>query len=130
MPQDSPQLYIVDASSYIYRAYYAIRHLSNSRGQACNAVFGFTKMLLKVVRDYNPAQFIVVFDAKGPTFRHELYPEYKANRVKMPDDLVEQIPLIKQVVQGFRFTTLEINGYEADDIIATVVRHYRNKISR
>ena len=127
MPQDSPQLYIVDASSYIYRAYYAIRHLSNSRGQACNAVFGFTKMLLKVVRDYNPAQFIVVFDAKGPTFRHELYPEYKANRAKMPDDLVEQIPLIKQVVQGFRFTTLEINGYEADDIIATVVRHYRNK---
>lgn len=127
MPQDSPQLYIVDASSYIYRAYYAIRHLSNSRGQACNAVFGFTKMLLKVVRDYDPDQFIVVFDAKGPTFRHDLYAEYKANRAKMPDDLVEQIPLIKQVVHGFRFSTLEIEGYEADDIIATVVRHYRNK---
>lgn len=127
MPQSSPQLYIVDASSYIYRAYYAIRHLSNSRGQACNAVFGFTKMLLKVVRDYNPDQFVVVFDAKGPTFRHELYAEYKANRAKMPDDLVEQIPLIKQVVQGFRFATLEVDGYEADDIIATVVSHYSDK---
>ncbi|MFO7831608.1 MAG: DNA polymerase I [Desulfuromonadaceae bacterium] len=127
MSQDSTQLYIVDASSYIYRAYYAIRHLSNSRGQACNAVYGFTKMLLKVVRDYSPDEFIVVFDAKGPTFRHELYSEYKANRAKMPDDLVEQIPLIKEVVQGFRFATLETDGYEADDIIATVVRHYRNK---
>jgi len=127
VPQSPPQLYIVDASSYIYRAYYAIRHLSNSRGQACNAVFGFTKMLLKVVRDYNPDQFVVVFDAKGTTFRHELYAEYKANRAKMPDDLVEQIPLIKQVVQGFRFATLEVDGYEADDIIATVVSHYRDK---
>jgi DNA polymerase-1 len=127
VPQDSPQLYVVDASSYIYRAYYAIRHLSNSRGQACNAVFGFTKMLLKVLRDYKPDEFIVVFDARGPTFRHELYSEYKANRAKMPDDLVEQIPLIKQVVQAFRFTALEIDGYEADDIIATVVRHYSNK---
>ncbi|MFA5699917.1 MAG: DNA polymerase I [Desulfuromonas sp.] len=125
MAQQHPHLYIVDASSYIYRAYYAIRHLSTSRGQACNAVFGFTRMLLKVVREYKPDEFVVVYDAKGPTFRHELYPEYKANRAKMPDDLVEQIPLIKQVVAGFRFATLETEGYEADDIIATVVRHYR-----
>ena len=124
MPEHSPHLYVVDASSYIYRAYYAIRHLSNSRGQACNAVYGFTNMLLKVVRDYAPDQFVVVYDAKGPTFRHELYPEYKANREKMPDDLVEQIPLIKQVVDGFRFATLEMPGYEADDIIATIARHY------
>lgn len=127
MTKDTPHLYVVDASSYIYRAYYAIRHLSNSQGQACNAVFGFTKMLLKVVRDYSPDEFIVVFDARGPTFRHELYPEYKANRAKMPDDLVEQIPLIKQVVEGFRFPSLEFEGYEADDIIATVVHHYRSR---
>jgi len=125
LAQNHPHLYIVDASSYIYRAYYAIRHLSTSRGQACNAVFGFTKMLLKVVREHNPDEFIVVYDAKGPTFRHELYPEYKANRAKMPDDLVEQIPLIKQIVAGFGFASLETQGYEADDIIATVVRHYR-----
>ncbi|MDY0212066.1 MAG: DNA polymerase I [Desulfuromonadaceae bacterium] len=127
MAQNHPHLYIVDASSYIYRAYFAIRHLSTSRGQACNAVFGFTKMLLKVVRECNPDEFIVVYDAKGPNFRHELYPEYKANRAKMPDDLVEQIPLIKQVVAGFGFASLETPGYEADDIIATIVRHYRAK---
>jgi DNA polymerase-1 len=127
VPQDLSQLYIIDASSYIYRAYYAIRHLSNSRGQACNAVFGFTKMLLKVVRDYTPEELVVVYDAKGPTFRHKLYPEYKANRAKMPDDLVEQIPLIKQVVAGFRFPTLEVEGFEADDIIASIVHHYSDR---
>jgi len=118
----TPRLYLIDGSSYIYRAYYAIRHLSNSAGMATNAVFGFTNMLLKVIRDEEPDYLAVVFDSKGPTFRKDIYPDYKANRAAMPEDLVPQIPLIKQVVQGFRFAAFEQPGYEADDIIATLAR--------
>ena len=118
----APRLFLIDGSSYIYRAYFAIRHLSNSQGLACNAVFGFTKMLLKVVRDHQPDQLAVIFDAKGPTFRKDIYAEYKANRAKMPEDLVPQIPLIKEVVAAFNIPALEQNGFEADDIIATLAR--------
>jgi len=116
------RLFLIDGSSYIYRAYYAIRHLSNSSGVATNAVYGFTQMLLKVLRDHQPDAVAVVFDSKGPSFRKEIYPEYKANRVAMPEDLVPQIPLIKQVVKGFNLPALELPGYEADDIIATLAR--------
>ncbi len=115
-------VFLIDGSSYIYRAYYAIRHLSNSRGIPCNAVFGFTKMLLKVVRDYQPDELAVIFDARGETFRHQLYADYKANRASMPEDLAAQIPLIKQVVDGFNIARLEVDGFEADDIIATLAR--------
>ncbi len=116
------RLFLIDGSSYIYRAYYAIRHLSNSNGIACNAVFGFTKMLMKVIRDHKPDQLVVVYDAKGPTFRKDIYTEYKANRSKMPEDLVPQIPLIKQVVADFNIASIEQAGFEADDIIATLAR--------
>ncbi len=116
------RLFLIDGSSYIYRAYYAIRHLSNSQGLACNAVLGFTKMLLKVIREHNPDQLVVVFDAKGPTFRKDMYPQYKANRAKMPEDLVPQIPYIKQIVTAFNFASIERSGFEADDILATLAR--------
>lgn len=119
-------LYLVDGSSYIYRAYYAIRHLSNSKGEATNAVFGFTKMLQTLIKQEQPDHLAVVFDAKGPTFRKELYSEYKANRSAMPEDLVPQIPLIKEVVRAFKLPLLELPGYEADDIIATLARRYAN----
>lgn len=122
MSQSTPRLFLIDGSSYIYRAYYAIRHLSTSQGEPCNAVLGFTKMLLKVVREHQPDQLAVVFDAKGPTFRKEIYDDYKANRSKMPDDLVPQIPLIKQVVASFNIPSLEQVGFEADDILATLAR--------
>ncbi len=122
---DQPQrLYLIDGSSYIYRAYFAIRHLSNSKGFATNAVYGFTNMLLKVMREEKPDHLAVVFDAKGPTFRKEIYPEYKANRAAMPDDLAPQIPVIKEIVRGFRLPALELQGFEADDIIATLVRRF------
>jgi DNA polymerase-1 len=125
---DQPQrIYLIDGSSYIYRAYFAIRHLSNARGFATNAVYGFTNMLLKVVRDEHPDHLAVVFDAKGPTFRKEIYPEYKANRSAMPDDLVPQIPVIKEVVRGFRMPVLEMAGFEADDIIATLARRFADR---
>ncbi|PLY04544.1 MAG: DNA polymerase I [Desulfuromonas sp.] len=118
------RIYLVDGSSYIFRAYYAIRHLSNSSGEATNAVYGFTNMLLNLLRDEQPDLMAVVFDTKAPTFRKELYPEYKANRAAMPEDLVPQIPLIKDVVRAFRLPVLEQAGYEADDIIATLARRY------
>jgi DNA polymerase-1 len=125
---DQPQrIYLVDGSSYIYRAYYAIRQLSNSKGMATNAIFGFTNMLLKVVREEHPDHLAVIFDARGPTFRKELYPEYKANRAVMPEDLRPQIPVIKQLVQAFNMPGLELEGYEADDIIATLARRFAER---
>ncbi len=125
---DQPQrICLIDGSSYIYRAYYAIRHLSNSKGMATNAIYGFTNMLLKVVRDLQPERLAVIFDSKGPTFRTEIYPEYKANRAAMPEDLVPQIPYIKRVVAAFNMPGIEMNGYEADDIIATLARKFAAK---
>lgn len=124
MTEQAQRLYLIDGSSYIYRAYYAIRQLSNSKGLATNAVLGFTNMLLKVVREEQPDHLAVIFDAKGPTFRKDLYPEYKANRSAMPEDLRQQIPLIKELVQAFNMPALELAGYEADDIIATLARRF------
>lgn len=126
MPQPT-KLYLIDGSSYIYRAYYAIRHLSNSKGMATNAVLGFTKMLMKIIRDEQPDRLAMIFDAKGSTFRKEMYDEYKANRSAMPDDLVPQIPLIKEVVKAFNVSSLEMQGFEADDIIATISEKFQNE---
>ena len=127
MTDQLKRIYLIDGSSYIYRAYYAIRQLSNSKGLATNAVFGFTNMLLKVVREEQPDHLAVIFDAKGPTFRKEIYPEYKANRSAMPEDLRPQIPIIKQLVQAFNMPGLELEGYEADDIIATLARRFAKR---
>ncbi len=124
MSKQTERVYLIDGSSYIYRAYYAIRHLSNSRGEATNAIYGFTKMLLTLLREEQPDRVAVIFDAKGPTFRKKLYPEYKANRSAMPEDLVPQIPLIKDIVRAFNLPAVELSGYEADDIIATLAKRY------
>jgi len=112
--------YLIDGSSYIYRAFYALPHLSTRQGIPTNAVYGFVAMLLKVIREEKPDRLAVVFDAKGPSFRKELYPEYKANRKEMPADLVPQIPLIKEAVKVFNLAAIEKQGFEADDIIATL----------
>ncbi|RLB06612.1 MAG: DNA polymerase I [Deltaproteobacteria bacterium] len=116
------KLFLIDGSSYIYRAFYAIRGLSSSKGLPTNAIFGFTSMLLKVLRDHKPDGVAVVFDAKGPTFRNRLYHDYKANRPSMPDDLAPQIPYIKKIVEAFRIPILEKEGYEADDLIGTIAK--------
>src|SRR5512136_2242597 len=117
-----PTLYLIDGSSYIYRAYYAIRHLSSPAGVPTNALYGFTTMLLKVLKERRPGHLAVVFDAGRVTFRNEIYPEYKANRAAMPDDLRPQIEPIKEMVRAFNIPALELAGFEADDIIATLVR--------
>ena len=121
------RLFLIDGSSYIYRAYFGIRGLSTSKGFPTNAVFGFCNMLLKVMKDHRPDHTVVVFDAKGPTFRHEMYSEYKANRPAMPDDLIPQIPYIKEIVDGFHTPVLEMEGFEADDIIGTIAKESEKK---
>ncbi len=115
-------IYLIDGSAYIYRAYHAIRGLSNSKGLPTNAVFGFTKMLLKLIEDRNPTYVGMFFDVKGPTFRHKMFDAYKANRPPMPEDLSIQIPYIKEITKGFNIPVVEMQGYEADDLIGTLAR--------
>ncbi|HTY20715.1 MAG TPA: DNA polymerase I [Geobacteraceae bacterium] len=122
-----PVLYLIDGSSYIYRAYFAIRHLSSPKGFPTNALYGFTQMLIKVLKERSPDHVAVVFDAGRHTFRNEIYPEYKANRASMPDDLVLQVPPIKEMVRSFNIPAIELAGYEADDIIGTIARDCENK---
>jgi len=120
-------IYLIDGSAYIYRAYHAISHLSNSSGLPTNAVFGFTRMLIKLIEDKNPQYLVMVFDSKGPTFRHERYPQYKANRPPMPDDLVVQQPYIRKVVEAFNIPIVEMQGFEADDLIASLAYQAESK---
>ena len=122
MTNKKETIYLLDGSSYIYRAYFAIRHLSSPKGFPTNALYGFTQMLLKVMKDRLPAHVAVVFDAGKITFRNELYPAYKANRVSMPEDLAQQIEPIKEMVRAFNIPALQLPGFEADDIIGTIAR--------
>ncbi|HSO18265.1 MAG TPA: 5'-3' exonuclease H3TH domain-containing protein, partial [Desulfosarcina sp.] len=115
-------LYLIDGSAYIYRAYHAVRGLTNSSGLPTNATFGFTRMLIKLMQDRSPAHVAMFFDAKGPTFRHERYADYKANRPPMPEDLVQQLPWIRRVTEAFNIPIFEQAGYEADDLIGTLAR--------
>jgi len=115
-------LFLIDGTNYIYRAFYAIRGLSNSKGFPTNAIYGFTNMLMKLCHDWEPDYIAVVFDAKGPTFRHEAYDQYKVNRKAMPDELRPQIPHIKDIVSGFSIKVIEEQGVEADDVIGTLAK--------
>ena len=119
---DSPRLYLIDGSAYVYRAFHAVRGLTNSKGMPTNAVFGFTRMLIKLMQERRPRHVGMFFDAKGPTFRHAMYDQYKANRPPMPDELVVQLPWIKKVTAGFNIPVFEMAGYEADDLIGTCAR--------
>jgi len=117
---EKPVLYLIDGSSYIFRAYYAIRHLSNSKGVPTNAVYGFTSMLFKFLKDYEPTHLGIVFDSKGATFRDEIYPLYKANRSEPPEDLVPQFEKIFEVVDAFNIPQVQLEGFEADDLMGTI----------
>ena len=117
-----PKIYLIDGTAYIHRAFHAIRNLSNSQGLPTNAVFGFTRMLIKLMEDCRPVFGAMLFDTKGPTFRHELFSDYKANRPPMPDTMALQIPYIKQVTEGFNIPVIEKSGFEADDLIGTLAR--------
>jgi DNA polymerase-1 len=116
----TPLVALVDGSNYIYRAFYGLPLLTNSKGFPTNAIYGFTNMLLKLKRDLKPDYIVVTFDLKGPTTRHGEFEDYKATRKPMPDDLIPQIPFIKDVVRGFSICVLEKQGIEADDLIGTL----------
>ncbi len=115
-------LYLIDGYGYVYRAFHGLPPLSNSQGLPTNAAFGFTKMLIKMVNDRAPEYALMLFDTKGPTFRHDIYKEYKANRPPLPDELRLQFPYIREITNAFGFTSLEKSGYEADDLIGTAAR--------
>ncbi|MGS0727759.1 5'-3' exonuclease, partial [Shewanella sp. 0m-11] len=116
---DNP-LILVDGSSYLYRAYYAPPHLTNSKGEATGAVYGVINMLRSLINQYKPSQMAVVFDAKGKTFRNDMYSEYKAQRPPMPDDLRNQIEPLHRIIKALGLPLVCISGVEADDVIGTI----------
>lgn len=115
-------LVLVDGSSYLYRAFHALPPLTNSKGQATGAVKGVINMLRRMDRDYPGSVVVVIFDAKGKTFRDDIYPEYKAHRPPMPDDLRTQIAPIHNIIRAMGFPMLIIDGVEADDVIGTLAQ--------
>ncbi|MDD5174352.1 MAG: DNA polymerase I, partial [Candidatus Omnitrophica bacterium] len=116
------RLFLIDGNSFCYRAFYAIRSLSNSKGQPTNAVYGFNSMLGKIIKEEKPDMLAVAFDLKGPTFRHKKFDEYKIHRKPMPDDLISQMSYIRQLVQAHSIPVYEMQGYEADDVLATLAK--------
>ena len=121
LPQN-PDLVLIDGSSYLYRAFHALPPLTNSRGEPTGAVLGVVNMLLKFLRETNPARIAVVFDAPGKTFRDQLYAEYKSHRPPMPDDLRAQVDPLLEIVQALGLPLLRISGVEADDVIGTLAK--------
>src|SRR5512136_931057 len=115
-------VHLVDGSGQFYRAFHAIRGLATSRGLPTNATYGFTTMLRKLLEDEKPEHVAVLFDPPGRTFRHEQYAEYKANRPSMDSDLAVQVPYIRRVCEVLRMPIVEVPGWEADDVIATLAR--------
>lgn len=119
------RLYLIDGSSYVHRAFHAIRGLRTSKGLATNALWGFATMLRKFIREIKPELCAVVLDAGRETFRNAIYPEYKANRPEAPADLAMQFPYVRKVAEAMGFTVIEMEGFEADDVMATLVEKAR-----
>ena len=120
-------LYLVDGSGYIFRAYYAIPPRSTSAGVPTNATFGFTNMLIKLLRESEADGLAVIFDASGSSFRNEIYDQYKANRDEPPEDLIPQFKMIREATRAFNLPCIEMEGFEADDLIATYARLAREQ---
>ena len=120
MAQKEPPVILVDGSSYLFRAFHALPPLTNSKGQPTGAVYGVINMLRKLREQYQPVYMGVVFDAKGKTFRHDLYADYKANRPPMPDDLAAQIEPLHRLVRALGLPLIIVDGVEADDVIGTL----------
>ena len=123
----SGRFFVVDGPGFLYRAYHALPYLSNSKGQATHAVRGVSTMLLKLLREENPAYAAVAWDPPGPTFREEKLPSYKETRPSMPDDLRSQIALVKRVFEALRLPLLEVPGFEADDVLGTLCERMRTE---
>ncbi len=121
------KLIIVDVNAYIFRAFFGIPYMSSSSGTPTNAVFGFTRMLINLIKTQSEHYIAMAFDAKGPTFRHGIYDKYKANRPPTPPELVSQMAIIRNIVSAFNFPIFEISGYEADDIMGTLSKKAENR---
>ncbi|MES9955010.1 MAG: DNA polymerase I [Candidatus Thiodiazotropha sp. 6PLUC2] len=117
---DNPPFVLVDGSSYLFRAYHALPELSNSKGEPTGAIVGVLNMLRRLFNDYRPEHIAVVFDAPGGSFRNEIYPEYKANRPPMPEDLRCQIEPLHEIIQAMGLPLVMVSGVEADDVIGTL----------
>src|SRR5437879_6754171 len=114
------QLFLVDGSGYIFRAFFALPPLSTSQGMPTQAVYGFIRMLLKLIKEQHPTHIAIVFDSPKRTFRDDLFQDYKANRVEAPNDLRVQIPYVHKAVEAFRIKRIMQDGVEADDVIGTI----------
>jgi DNA polymerase-1 len=123
------RLFLIDGSALAYRSYFAfIRNpLINSKGENTSAVFGFTNSIMKILKDENPDYVAVVFDTKAPTFRHEIFKDYKSTRAKMPSEMVDQLPRIREVSEGMNLPILEVEGFEADDLMGTLAKRAEKK---
>ena len=120
-------VYLVDGSGYIFRAFYGLPPMTNPDGVPVNAVFGFSKMLAKLLSDSGTSRFAVIFDSSRVSFRNDIYPEYKANRSDPPEELVPQFDLIRDATRAFNVPCIELPGFEADDLIATFARMAREE---
>ena len=127
MSEEKDPIILVDGSSYLYRAYHALPPLTNSKNQPTGAIKGVISMIKKILIDHPESPLAVVFDAKGKTFRHDMYSEYKANRPPMPEDLVQQIEPIHQIISLMGIRLIMIPGVEADDVIGTLAEQARQK---
>jgi len=125
----SKKLFLLDAYALIYRAYYAFikNPVRNSKGLNTSAILGFTNTLVEVLEKENPSHIAVAFDPSGPTFRNEIYEEYKAHREKMPEDIQQSIPYIKEILKAFNIPMIQVEGYEADDVIGTLAHQARKQ---
>jgi DNA polymerase I len=115
-------VFLIDGSAFLYRAFHAIQHLSTAKGHPTNATYGVTRILMKLIREKNPTYAAVFFDVKGPTFRHERYADYKANRPPMPDEMAVQIPDVHRMIATLNIPIVQKSGYEADDLVGTYAR--------
>jgi DNA polymerase-1 len=127
MTNQPPRLFLIDGSAYIFRAFFAIPPLSNAAGLPTNAIFGFTNILLKFLKQYQPHYVAVALDAGRVTFRNEMFADYKGNRPEAPADLIPQFPYFRKVLDALNLPLLELPGYEADDIIATLCERLANQ---
>ncbi len=120
LPSDK-KLFLVDTFAFVFRSYYAIpANMQNDDGLPTNALYGFTSMVIKILREHNPDYIVFCFDRSDGSFRNELYSEYKANRGEMPEDLVPQVPYVKKVLEAFGLASIDVKGFEADDVIGTL----------